>query len=107
MIKNGQKTLPHILKQLDEAACLSQNTNFLFFESNSKDDTPQILDKWKNTKMNETFCANIMNQHESNMTKPNVLKHEIFGNEYAERGINHQIKLQKSVKLSRVQRPVA
>ena len=69
MINNAEHTLPHILQQLDAVSCVFRHSLFLFFESNSEDQTTVILEDWRQNKSFEpgtalfdSFCAQIIDE---------------------------------------------
>ena len=116
MINNAESTLPHILGQLNELTCLFQNTYFLFFESNSIDNTTQILNNWYyNNTLNSnnyeflSFCDNIIDRNfypQQNVNK--VYKYIIYGDDIVRRELNLEIKKRSNStyihKLSRVEK---
>ena len=79
MIHNSALTLPHLLSQLTELSCLFKHTFFLFFESNSDDNTTLILREWHDTIANATQNCN-------------VSKHIIYGDGIVKKELNNAIK---------------
>ena len=66
MVANSSElALSEQLQTLDEISCIFKDTFYLIFESNSLDDTPQILKNWtmnKNTLQNHNeFCKQYLN----------------------------------------------
>ena len=47
LIRDGEQTLPHLLDQLQSFSCSFRSATFIFYESNSKDQTPLILADWQ------------------------------------------------------------
>eukprot|EP01084_Bolivina_argentea_P247794 414536_1 len=54
LVKDASQTLPNILSDLDHFAMYFNMTQFIFFESNSNDNTLQILFNWRHTNKNNT-----------------------------------------------------
>lgn len=52
MIKDAEQTIGNLMKQLDQMSCMFGVSAIMIFESNSKDKTPQILQKWQQTPIN-------------------------------------------------------
>ena len=116
MINNAESTLPHILGQLNELTCLFRNTYFLFFESNSIDNTTKILNNWyNNATLNSnnyefiSFCDNIIDRNLFPTHRANkVYKYIIYGDDIVRRELNLEIRKRSNStyihKLSRVEK---
>ena len=90
MLHNSESTLPHILNQLNEISCLFKETHFLFFESNSIDNTTQILDQWVTHQLDDTYCRKLS---DANIQRaPNISKHMIYGDEIVSNELHKEIK---------------
>eukprot|EP01084_Bolivina_argentea_P055801 102235_1 len=99
MINNAETTLPHLLQQLNELTCLFNNTYFFFFESNSIDNTTNILNKWYNDSSiidnNNKYCNDINININGKINKDNnhnVYKHIIYGDSIVQKDLNSAIK---------------
>ena len=66
MVKDGEETLPTLLKQLDILACSFDYTHFFVLESNSEDNTRDIIHDWSLT---DTDCTNIALELSQNRLK--------------------------------------
>ena len=56
LVHNSASTIQHLLNELDILSCFFLNTVYLFYESNSNDDTLTILQKWQ--KQDSKSCNN-------------------------------------------------
>ena len=52
MTNNAEKKITSLLTQIDQISCLFNNTVYLFYESNSKDNTLKKLKSWSNKEYN-------------------------------------------------------
>ena len=59
MVKNSEKTLPLLLNEMDILACFFDYTHFFVFESNSNDNTRNIIKEWGN---NSIDCSDIQDR---------------------------------------------
>ena len=55
MVHNVGDRIAPLLESLDEIHCIFKNTVYFIFESNSDDNTAQILDQWSTTKQNADY----------------------------------------------------
>lgn len=113
MVSNAQSTIPRILEQLNEVACVFNNSFFLFFESNSRDKTPQILQDWAT---NSTLKANDGNKMEychkldnSAYSYPHTIdKKVLFGDELVQSELDEYVEARSNAtyihNLSRVEK---
>ncbi len=84
MVHNSAPTLPHILQQLNEISCIFKNTFFVFFESNSVDNTNKLLHDWS---MNNTlkYCHKSIHteyKYPNNIYKKIVSGDAMFGKQF-------------------------
>ena len=112
MISNAEDTLPHILEQLDAVSCIFRNSLFLFFESNSVDNTTLILESWRQNTSFDSFCDNVMDRNlASNHPVHSVQKQVIYGDDIVRSELNSEIKKRSNStyvhSLSRVEKFVA
>ena len=56
MVRDSEKDVIATLQQLDEISCLFNKIVFIFYESNSKDNTPHILKDWSEMFLNGDHC---------------------------------------------------
>eukprot|EP01083_Nonionella_stella_P041140 111563_1 len=56
MVRDSERDIIATLQQLDEIACIFGKIVFIFYESNSKDNTPYILEDWSAMYLEGTHC---------------------------------------------------
>ena len=58
MVRDSEKDIIATLQQLDEVSCLFETIVFIFYESNSKDNTPFVLEDWSSMYLDGSHCDN-------------------------------------------------
>merc|ERR1719295_842660 len=56
MVRDSEKDIIATLQQLDEISCLFDQIVFIFYESNSKDNTPYVLEDWNVMYLDGSHC---------------------------------------------------
>jgi len=113
MLRDSQKTLPRILEQLNEITCVFNRTYFLFFESNSVDNTSNILMQWsKNTSLqaNNGQYMEYCHQMDSNAASfPHIIEKKLlFGDAFVQHQFDEYVESKSNTtyahKMSRVEK---
>lgn len=61
MVRDAEQHLDALLHSLDEIGCIFNRSAFVIFESNSADETPQIVKRWALRHIDADFCAPLRN----------------------------------------------
>merc|ERR1719203_956726 len=56
MVRDSEKDIIATLQQLDEISCIFDQIVFIFYESNSKDNTPYVLEDWNIMYLDGSHC---------------------------------------------------
>lgn len=56
MVRDSEKDIIATLQQLDEISCLFDQIVYIFYESNSKDNTPYVLEDWNVMYLDGKHC---------------------------------------------------
>lgn len=56
MVRDSEKDIIATLQQLDEISCIFDKIVFIFYESNSKDNTPYVLEDWNVMYLDGKHC---------------------------------------------------
>ena len=57
MVRDSEKDIIATLQQLDEISCIFDKIVFIFYESNSKDNTPYVMEDWSEMYLDHTHCS--------------------------------------------------
>merc|ERR1711933_705009 len=104
MVRDSEKDIIATLQQLDEISCIFDKIVFIFYESNSKDNTPYILEDWSAMYLDHTHCDHFRHNPLSNKTlsdserslidthKPSLIKKVLFHDFVDVRGKNRIVR---------------
>lgn len=56
MVRDAEKDIIATLLQLDQISCIFKSIVFIFYESNSKDNTPYIMEEWTHMYLDGEHC---------------------------------------------------